>query len=220
MTAVSLVVHTFSSIDVAALGFLRYRSPHPLMTQVLSSRYDLVICPIVLPSQLFFNGGEQKTVRWSQIRRIFRAINQFKSTRTAAIALLKHDALCQIFRPFWLNCLLHLSQQVGIIFSLDSLAFLKVAKERNSICIPEDVGHHLPCQWHHLAGGGEDGCFLWIRKCSRQQLDLLQKVPSLPATWPAWCAFVQVSKTVELTERKPVTCQVCCAECPLLTGDA
>ena len=69
--------HT-SSIRVAVLGFLWYRSSHPNPKKVLSCRCDLIIGPILLPSHV----GEEKIVRWCQIRRTWRVINQFKATVT------------------------------------------------------------------------------------------------------------------------------------------
>ena len=45
---------------------------------------------------------------------------------------------------------LQLPQQVGIVFPIDSLSFLKAVNEHHALCIPEDKGHHLPCWWHHL----------------------------------------------------------------------
>ena len=72
--------HT-SSIGVAALGFLCYRSspPDPRKSPQLQI-YDLIICLILTASQpsAFFHVGEQKIVRWCQIRRIWRVMVQFK----------------------------------------------------------------------------------------------------------------------------------------------
>ena len=55
--------HT-SFIGVAALGFQWYRSSHP--KQALNYRYDLIIGPILLPTQVFFYVGKQKIIRWCQ----------------------------------------------------------------------------------------------------------------------------------------------------------
>ena len=84
--------HT-SSIGVAALGFPWYKSFHP----------DL---------QKGFHVGEQKIIRWCQLWRIWRVINQCKATVThsslcnhrlvcRSIVLVKLDSLCQFSRPFW-----------------------------------------------------------------------------------------------------------------------
>ena len=72
------------SIGVAALGFPWYSSshPHPRKIPQLQINYDLISGPILLPSQVFFHVGEHKIVRWCQIRRIYRVINQFKITFT------------------------------------------------------------------------------------------------------------------------------------------
>ena len=59
----------------------------------------------------FFQFGEQKRVRWCQIRRIWRVIYQFKATVThssyynhrlvcRSIVLVKQDSVCQFSRPF------------------------------------------------------------------------------------------------------------------------
>ena len=94
-----------SSISVAVLGFPCYRRKKK--KKVLNGRlYDLIIGPILLPSQVFFHVGEQEIVRWCQIRWIWRVINQFKATVMQSshcnhrlvgrnIVLVKQDSLCQ-----------------------------------------------------------------------------------------------------------------------------
>ena len=70
-----------SSISVAALGFLWYKSSHPDPRKSPQLQiYYLIIDPILLPSQVVFYVGEQKIVRWCQIRRIWRVINQLQAT--------------------------------------------------------------------------------------------------------------------------------------------
>ena len=97
--------HT-SSISVAALGFLWYRSSHPDPRKSPQLRYDLIIGPILLPSQVYVHVGERKIIRWCQIRTIWRVINQFKATVMHSshcnhrhvckrIVLVKQDSLCQ-----------------------------------------------------------------------------------------------------------------------------
>ena len=49
-----------------------------ILGKVLNCRYDLIIGLTLLPSRVFFHVGEQKTVRWCQIRRIWMVSNQFK----------------------------------------------------------------------------------------------------------------------------------------------
>ena len=105
------LTHTFP-IGVAALGFLWYiLSSHPNAQKVLNFRCDLIICPILLPSSVFFHDGEQKIVRWCQIRRTWREINHFKATVMHSshcdhrlvcrgIVLVKQDSLSQFSRPF------------------------------------------------------------------------------------------------------------------------
>ena len=51
--------HT-SSIGVAAIGFPWYRSSNRDPQKVLNCSYDLIIGPILLPSQVFFHVREQK----------------------------------------------------------------------------------------------------------------------------------------------------------------
>ena len=75
-------------------------------------QYDLTICPILLTSQVFCHVGEQKIVRWCQIRRLWRVINQFKATVMhsshcnhrlvcRSIVLVKQYCLRQFSIPFW-----------------------------------------------------------------------------------------------------------------------
>ena len=136
--------------------------------------------------------------------------------------LVNQVSLCQFSRLFWLDCLSQLPQQVGIVCPIDSLAFVKVVNEHNALCIPEDRDHHLPCWWHHLEGEKISVSNAWIAIWSlawsggpnthlgwgsiqENWLDLFQRVPISPATWPAWCAFDQVSKAVAPTQQKPST---------------
>ena len=82
-----------------------------ILKKVLNCRYDLIIGPILLPIQEIFHVGEQKIVRWCQIRKIWRVINQFKATVThsshcnhilvcRSIVLVKQDSLRQFSRLF------------------------------------------------------------------------------------------------------------------------
>ena len=49
-----------------------------ILEKVFNCRYDLITSPILLPSQVLF--GEQKTVKWCQIRKMWRMVNQCKAT--------------------------------------------------------------------------------------------------------------------------------------------
>ena len=80
-----------------------------ILKKVLNCRYDLIIGLLLLLSHRV---AEQKIVRWCQIRRIWRVINQFKATVThsshcnhirvcRSIVLVKQDSLHQFSRPFW-----------------------------------------------------------------------------------------------------------------------
>ena len=51
-----------------------------ILEKVLNCR--IMTGPILLPIQMVFHVGEQKIVRWCQIRRIWTVINQFKATVT------------------------------------------------------------------------------------------------------------------------------------------
>ena len=84
----SLPCSPHTSIGVAALRFMWYKALILIIKKVLNCRYDLIISLILLPSQVFFfHVGEQKIVRWCQIRRIWRVIKSSKSqSHTAAIA--------------------------------------------------------------------------------------------------------------------------------------
>ena len=102
--------HT-SSIGVAALGFLWHRSSHP---DPSTADMTSSLARFCFPAKccFFFHVGGKKTVRWCQIRRIWRVINQFKVTVThsshcnhilvcRSIVLLKQDSLRQFSRLFW-----------------------------------------------------------------------------------------------------------------------
>lgn len=60
----------------------------------------------------------------------------------------KKGPLRPFSRPFCLDCLLWLLQQVGIIFSIDSMAFLNVTNEHYALYTPVDGGHHCPYWWN------------------------------------------------------------------------
>ena len=69
-----------------------------------ADNYDLIIGPMLLPSQvlLFFHVGEQKLVSWCQIGRIWRVINQIK----AAVMQISHcnlvePDLCAVALSWW-----------------------------------------------------------------------------------------------------------------------
>ena len=84
-----------------------------ILKKVLNCRYNLIIGPILLPNQVCFcHVGEQKIVRWCQIRRLWRVINQFKATFMhnshcnhrlvcRSIVLVKQDSIHQFSRLFW-----------------------------------------------------------------------------------------------------------------------
>ena len=98
-TLLPLVLHMQRGIEALIL----------ILEEVLNCRYDLIIGLLLLPNQVFFYVGEQKIVRWCQIRRIWRAINQFKATVThkshynhrfvcRSIVLVKQDSLSTDFQ--------------------------------------------------------------------------------------------------------------------------
>ena len=111
----SLAVHTLLPSGVAALGFPWYRSSQSWSLNK-SSTADMTSLSIwnYFPAKCFFvHVGEQKIVRWCQIRKIWRLINQFKATATLSshcnhrlvcrsIVLVKQDSPCQFSRQFWI----------------------------------------------------------------------------------------------------------------------
>ena len=114
--------HT-SSIGVAALGYPWYR----ISPRKSPPTADLIMGPMLLHSQVFFHVGEQKIVRWYQIRRIWIVMNQFKATvmhishcshrlvcRSIVLVLVKLDSLCQFSRPFT-ECLLYYFQSPELL---------------------------------------------------------------------------------------------------------
>ena len=52
--------------------------PDPRKKKILNSRYDLIIGPTLLPSQVFSHVGEKKIAIWCQIRRIWRTGQPFE----------------------------------------------------------------------------------------------------------------------------------------------
>ena len=78
-----------SSIGVAALGLPWYRSSHPdprksPKLQIWPHNWFRYCFPAM---KGFFQVGEQKIVRWCQIKRIWRVINQFKAIAIATTDL-------------------------------------------------------------------------------------------------------------------------------------
>ena len=72
-----------SSIHIAVLGFPWYRSSHPdSWSSKKSSAADMTSSLVwyCFPAKCLFHVGEQKIVRWCQIRRIWSVITQFKAT--------------------------------------------------------------------------------------------------------------------------------------------
>ena len=107
---ISSAVHTFlpsvlqcsdpSGIEVLLLT----------LKKVLYSGNDGIITLIPFSSKMFFQVWEQKIIRWCQIRRIWRVINQFKASIihsghcnqrlvSRSIVLMKQDTFCQLSRP-------------------------------------------------------------------------------------------------------------------------
>ena len=189
-----------------------------------SKKNDLIIGPILLPSQVFSSCWRTEN-RWCQIRKMWKVINQFKAIVThschcnhipvcRSIVLTKQDSLRHFYRPFWLDCISQLPKQVGIEFPIDSLTFLKVVNEHNALCIPEHGGHDLSCRWNHLGirWKGEKRCFHCTdcrstsgSKWSTQLISgeemfkktgwiCCKKSAKFTCEWPALCAFDQASK--------------------------
>ena len=106
---VSPAVHTLLPSALQRLDSGSIEALILILKNVPNCRYDL-IGPILL--LLLSCWG---TVRWCQIRRIWRVINQLKPTVTysshcnpkpvcRSIVLVKQDSLRQISRPFWNAC--------------------------------------------------------------------------------------------------------------------
>ena len=105
--------HT-SSIGVAVLGFRACGIEALILIVEKSSTADMTSSSVryCFPA-VFFHVGEQKLVRWCQIRRIWSVINQFKATvtqtkhcnhrlvcRSIVLSILKQGSLLQFSRPF------------------------------------------------------------------------------------------------------------------------
>ena len=111
--------HTSSiGVAAAALGFLDGTCIEALtliLKKVLNCRHDLMISSSVwycFPAKCASWCWEQKIVRWCQIRRIWRVINQFKSSHAQqpycnlrlvcrSIVMVKQDSFHQFSRLFW-----------------------------------------------------------------------------------------------------------------------
>ena len=97
---VSPAVHTFLPSVLQGLDSRGTEALTQIFEKFLNSRYNCIIGPILLPSQVFFfHVGEQKIVRWCQIRRIWRVVYQFK----AAVTHSSHAAtyLCAWALSWW-----------------------------------------------------------------------------------------------------------------------
>ena len=73
---VSPEVHTLLPSVLQRLNSCNIEAVILILKKVLNCRYDVIVGPILLPSQVVFHVGEQKIVRLCQIRRIWRVINQ------------------------------------------------------------------------------------------------------------------------------------------------
>ena len=81
------MVGTSASTDVAALGYLWCRNSHPdPQNKVLNCRYDLIIGPILLLSQVFLYIGEQKIAGVKSGEYGGWSTSSKPQSRTAAIA--------------------------------------------------------------------------------------------------------------------------------------
>ena len=153
---VSPAVHTLLTFILQRLiGFPWYRNSHPDPQKNISNadNYDLIMDPILLPSQVYFfmMGNSQmvpnqENMENDQPVQSHTHVQQPLQPQTCVqgIVLVKQNYLRKFSAGF--DCLWQLPQQVGIEFPIDSLAFLKVVNEHNALCIPEDGGHHLPCR--------------------------------------------------------------------------
>ena len=79
---VSPVVHTLLPSVLQDLDSCVIQALILILEKVLNCRYDLIISPNTASQPRLFSlhFGDHKIVRWSQIRRIWRMINQFKAT--------------------------------------------------------------------------------------------------------------------------------------------
>ena len=104
------VVHTPLPLVMQHLDSFGIEALIPILQKVLNCRYDLIIGPIMLPSQMFFMLGTGNS-QMVPNQRIWRVTNQFKATVThishcnhrlvcRSIVLVKQDSLHQFSRPF------------------------------------------------------------------------------------------------------------------------
>ena len=106
---VSPAVHTLLPSVLQHLDSHGYRSSHPDPRKSPQPHHQ---SNTASQPSVFFHVGEQKVVRWCQIRGPWRVINQFKATVTVthsshcnhrlvcrSTVLVKQDSLCQFSRP-------------------------------------------------------------------------------------------------------------------------
>ena len=79
-----------------------------ILEKVLNCRYDFIICLILLLSQVFFYVGEQKIVRWCQIRRIWQPLQpqtcvQDHCPGETGLALSVFQAIFAIFPRYYFS---------------------------------------------------------------------------------------------------------------------
>ena len=109
---VSPSVHTLLPLVWQHLDSCGIESLILILEKVLNCR---MTSSLVQYSQGFFHVGEQKIVRWCQIRKIWREINQFKAIVMhsshcnhrlvcRSIVLVKQDSVHQFSRPFCNVC--------------------------------------------------------------------------------------------------------------------
>ena len=139
--------HT-SSIGVAVLGFLWYRSSHPdpWKSPQLQIWYDLIISPILLPSQVCFHVGGKENCKMVPNQENMEGDQPIQSHSHAQQPL--QPQICvqehcpgekglpsSVFQAVltWLHFTAASATWHIIVFSTDSLACLKVVNEHNAL---------------------------------------------------------------------------------------
>ena len=210
---VSHAVRTLS-IYAAALGFPRYRSSHPDPRKKTKSA-DMTssfVCFLLgnKNSQMVPNQENMEGDQLNLVQRHRQAQQPLQPQTCVQEHCPGEIGLPPFSRPFWLDCLSQLPQQFGIVYPIDSFAFLKVVNEHNALWFTtfpaddttlaffrggEEGFHGMNCRW---VSGSKwwTQHWSWVRKRSRKLAGSASKMPSSPATWPSWCAFDQASNVV------------------------
>ena len=210
-TIVSPAVHTLLSV-LQRLDSCGIKALILIIEKVLNCRYDLIISLILLPSQVFFSCWGTENSQMVPNQENMEGDQPVQSHSHAQQPLQQQTCVQEnypgetglIFQTVWLDYLSQLSQQVGILFSIDSKAFSRVVNEHMPFASPktevitftaddttlaffrvgeEGVFITWIVVWSLVRSGGHNTHLGWGNYVQENWLDLLHKVVSSPPTW-------------------------------------